>query len=150
MPLYILFFYNDRNIKMVRNYIALRVKRKTETKHETNGPICWSWDIFLSGKFLLLTYTKSGLQPLLFQSSTLKTLPKQHPSACEVEYSFQARQTDKDWLPGTSTDLRNKLHVLWPQMQEYFSNPYSPGQILFRIQHLMGIPFLHYEFMYKN
>ena len=34
------FFYNDRNIKMVRKYVALRVKRKTETENETNGPIC--------------------------------------------------------------------------------------------------------------
>lgn len=32
------FFYND--IKMVRKYIALGVKRETETKNETNGPIC--------------------------------------------------------------------------------------------------------------
>ena len=42
MPSYILVFYmyNDRNIKMVRKYVASRVKRKTEAKNETNGPIC--------------------------------------------------------------------------------------------------------------
>lgn len=40
MPSYMLFFYNDRNIKMVRKYVAFRVKRKTETKKGTNGPIC--------------------------------------------------------------------------------------------------------------
>lgn len=34
---------------------------------------------------------------------------------------FSPSETDKDWLPGTSTDVRNKLSS-GPKVREYFSN----------------------------